>query len=83
MQAGDSSDEETDQYVTIGAAALTRPIRISQDPSRVWSLPLQCVARPSTAGSKVAIPGHTYADSAVRWPTYSARTGTYLDRITT
>lgn len=68
-----------DRYVTVGKVSRVG-VATSPDPMRVWTLPLQQVARPNPLGWRVAIPGKTYADSAVNLPLYSNRTGTYLSR---
>jgi hypothetical protein len=68
---------EPDVYVTVGQVTEARPYDVSGQPRRIYSMPLTVVARPSTPGSTVAYPGHTYADSTVAWPLYSGRTGTY------
>lgn len=71
---------EPDQYVAVGAVSRAWVVDVATEPWRVLTLPLTAVARPPTAGSQVAIPGHTYADSLVAWPLYSNRTGTYGSR---
>lgn len=75
-----SAWDEPDRYVMIlnrSRARLTRP---GADPYRITSLPFVQVARPATAGSRVAIPGKSYADSSSALPLYSNRTGTYGSR---
>jgi len=69
-----------DRYVTVGSVGRKRPVNKATETWRTWSLPLTQVARPSVAGSRVSVPGHTYADSSAAWPTYASRTGTYLSR---
>lgn len=73
---------EPDRYVTIGDVTPTvvNPFASAANRVRLWALPIQAVRRPDPAGWSVAVPGHTYADSAARWPLYSARTGSYLSR---
>lgn len=80
MQAPGFGDP--DQYVQAGAIQPGRLVHAAGEPLRMVSVPLTVTGRPATAGSSVAIPGHTYADSLVRWPLYSSRTGTYLSRAT-
>lgn len=71
---------EADVYVTVGKYQRPRPNNVGAGTYFAWSLPLQQVARPNPLGWRVAIPGKTYADSAVNLPLYSNRTGTYLSR---
>lgn len=78
----DTTVGRPDCYVTVGNVTYTQEAP-SGDPFRSWMLSLTQVGRPPTAGSRVTIPGHAYTDSTRRWVTYSARTGTYLDRATT
>lgn len=73
---------EADAYVTVGKYQRPRATNLAAHTFYAWSLPLTAVTRPDPAGWSVAIPGHTYADSATRWPLYSNRTGTYLSRAT-
>jgi hypothetical protein len=77
---GTTASGEPDRYVSVGTVDMARFVKLAADPTRRFSLPLVEVARPSTAGSKVAYPGHTYADSKITWPLYSNRTGTYGSR---
>jgi len=69
-----------DRYVTVAVVVRKRLVNKATETWRTWSLPLTQVARPSVVGSRVSIPGHTYADSAAVWPLYSNRTGTYSSR---
>ncbi len=69
-----------DRYVTVGAVSRKRPVNKATEMWRMWSLPLTQVARPSTVGFQVAIPGHTYTDTRATAATYAARTGTYSSR---
>jgi len=69
-----------DRYVTVSSIARKRTVPLVGDPYRTWSLPLTQVARPSVVGSRVSVPGHTYADSIKALPTYASRTGTYSSR---
>ncbi len=69
-----------DRYVTVGAVGRKRPVNKATETWRTWMLPLTQVARPSVVGSRVSVPGHTYADSSAAWPLYASRTGTYLSR---
>jgi len=71
------SADEPDCYVAAGTDTQARPYDFSAQQRRITSLPVQQVARPSTAGSRVAIPGKTYGDSTAALPLYSNRTGTY------
>lgn len=74
---------DSDQYVSVGAITAQRFIFQPGAANRMIPIPLTVVARPATTGSRVAVPGHTYADSLTRWPLYSNRSSTYLTRITT
>lgn len=69
--------DEPDRYFTVGAVPRRRLVRTGADLYRVFELPLTEVARPSTTGSSVAYPGHTYADSAAATALYSGVSGTY------
>ncbi len=69
-----------DRCVTVGSVVRKRPVNKATETWRTWSLPLTQVARPSVVGSRVSVPGHTYADSSAAWPLYSSRTGTYSSR---
>jgi hypothetical protein len=80
LQASPQADEDADCYVIVGQTGRVRPYAFSSQPKRVTTLPVQQVARPATAGSSVAYPGHTYADSTAALPLYSNRTGTYGSR---
>ena len=71
------SADEPDCYVAAGTDTQARPYDFSAQQRRITSLSVQQVARPSTAGSRVAIPGKTYGDSTAALPLYSNRTGTY------
>jgi hypothetical protein len=64
-----------DQYVVPGkiSEALAGA---SDDPARVWTVTLTGVDRPPTVDTGLRIPGRSYADSAVMWPTYADRTAT-------
>lgn len=46
------------------------------DPHRTWEVAVTAVDRPSTVGAPTRIPGRSYDDSAVMWPTYADRTST-------
>ena len=74
---------EPDRYVSIAATGRSRLSLRADDVVQPFSLPLQVVDRPATPGARVAIPGHTLADSARRWPTLADRAGTLLDRVVT
>ncbi|MER5312670.1 hypothetical protein ABT034_33410 [Streptomyces sp. NPDC002773] len=55
------------------------------DPHRTWEIPITAVDRPTTVGAPTRIPGRSYDDSTVTWPTYADRTATgqtYLDVTT-
>lgn len=68
----------SDKYVTVGKYTRKRTTNRAGDLWRVWTLPVQRVARPDPLGWQVADPGRTYADSTAAYPLYSNRTGTYL-----
>lgn len=54
-----------DVYVAVQADAMSQPYG---DPDyRSWALPLIELPRPSTKGSRVALPGHTFDDAAARY----------------
>lgn len=74
--------DTADRFVTVGKVSRKRSTNLASETFREWTLPLTAVARPDPGGWSVAIPGHTYADSAVSMPLYSNRTGTYLQRAT-
>ncbi|MFD3517699.1 hypothetical protein [Streptomyces sp. NPDC058657] len=46
------------------------------DPHRTWDVPMTAVARPPTIDTPLRIPGRSYDDSTVLWPTYADRTAT-------
>ncbi|MFF8879597.1 hypothetical protein [Streptomyces flaveolus] len=46
------------------------------DPHRVWTVALTAVDRPPTVDTALRIPGRSYRDSAVQWPTYADRIAT-------
>ncbi|MFE0887923.1 hypothetical protein ACFW4Q_02610 [Streptomyces rochei] len=46
------------------------------DPGRQWTVAMTQVERPPTVDTPLRIPGRTYADSTVLWPTYADRTAT-------
>jgi len=46
------------------------------DPGRTWTVEVTQVDRPPTVDAPLRIPGRTYADSAVMWPTYADRSAT-------
>lgn len=73
--------DEPDRFFTIGRVTRERLVRPGADLYRIFELPLTEVARPVTAGSKVAYPGGTFGDSKVTWPTLGDRSGTFADRI--
>lgn len=75
-----ANSEEPARYVVCGSVTVAWDVPVATVKERTVSFPIITVARPSTAGSRVSAPGHTYADSKVTWPLYSNRTGTYGSR---
>lgn len=74
---------EADTFVTVGKYERPRATNVAAHTYYAWTLPLTSVQRPDPVGWQVSVPGHTYADSQVRWPLYSNRTGTYASRANT
>lgn len=46
------------------------------DPHRTWEVAVTAVDRPATVDAPLRIPGRSYDDSGVTWPTYADRTAT-------
>jgi hypothetical protein len=76
----DINSGEPDRWVAITTYSVAPVVNLATSVDRTVTLGLAVVNRPPTAGSAVAMPGKTYADSAVAFPLYSNRTGTYGSR---
>lgn len=75
-----SNSEEPPRFAAIGNIQVNWDVDVATTKERTVVLGLTEVARPATAGTRVAYPGHTYGDSTATWPLYSNRTGTYASR---
>lgn len=64
-----------DTYWVPGKLSETMP-GDAGDAHRTWEIPVTAVDRPPTIDAPLRIPGRSYADSAVPWPTYADRTAT-------
>lgn len=64
-----------DAYWVPGAISESMP-GAAYDPHRTWEVPVTAVDRPATVGTPTRIPGRSYDDSGITWPTYADRTST-------
>lgn len=73
---------EDDVYVTLPGVTAARVTRIAADPARSYSLTVTQINRPPTAGARVALPGHTVAELAARYPSQAAYPSPQLAQMT-